>query len=192
MRKPDARQQSGGRPKPNTTKPNQKNHEQGKILTQGFAGRRVIQTCTNLKTSLTGNANFPTPTPTLIAFGGVLTNAQTKLTAADTAQAAAKQATMDKDTAMGALQAMAMQLAGYVDLTANGNETMILKRGPERARRQDAAVRAKPSRQPLADGGRQRGFAGRALGSELQREKLRGAVERLTRSRPRASSRRTR
>jgi hypothetical protein len=89
----------------------------------------VIQVCTNLKTSLSGNASFPTPTPTLTIFGGVLTNAQTKLTAPDTEQMIAKQATMDQDSAMDGLRGMAMQLARYVDVTANGNESMITSAG---------------------------------------------------------------
>jgi hypothetical protein len=36
---------------------------------------------------------------------------------------------MNKDSTMDGLRAMAMQLAGYVDLTANGNESMILSAG---------------------------------------------------------------
>ena len=89
----------------------------------------AIQTCTNLKTALTGNANFPTPPVTPVAFGALITTAQNKLTASDNAAAASKQAPADKDTAIAVMAAAANQLAGYVDLTANGDESMILIAG---------------------------------------------------------------
>ncbi len=86
----------------------------------------AIQTCNSLKTALTGNANFPSPPVTLAAFGTLIATAQTKLTAADTAAQTAMQATTDKDTAIGAMVTAANQLAAYVDLTANGDESKIL------------------------------------------------------------------
>ena len=89
----------------------------------------VIQECTNLKTALTGNANFPTLPVSLATFGTKITSAQAKLTASDNAAALSKQATADKDTEIAALIAMAMQLVGYVDLTANGDESKILSAG---------------------------------------------------------------
>jgi hypothetical protein len=89
----------------------------------------AIQTCNNLKTALTGNANFPTPPVTLAAFGTAITTGQTKLTTAENAQATAKQATADKDLAIAAMAGMAMQIVGYVDTTANGDESKILSAG---------------------------------------------------------------
>ncbi len=96
---------------------------------KGVPDVQVLQTCTDLKTALTGNANFTTPTPTLTVFGAKITSAQTKLTAADNAQAAAKLATADKDAELDGLRALAMQLVGYIDLTANGDEAKILSAG---------------------------------------------------------------
>lgn len=89
----------------------------------------TLQTCNNLKTALTGNANFTTPTPSLASFNTAITTAQTKLTASDNAAAASKQATADKDSAMAALAGLAMQLVAYVDLTAAGDESKILSAG---------------------------------------------------------------
>ena len=89
----------------------------------------IIQQCTNIKTALTGNASFSTPTPTLTAFGTFITTAQTKLTVSDNAQTASKQATADKDAAIAALLAAASQLATYVDLTAGGDESKIMSAG---------------------------------------------------------------
>jgi len=101
----------------------------------------TIQTCNNLKTALTGNANFTTLPVTLTAFGTQITLAQTKLTASDNAAAASKQATADKDVAIEALKAMAMQIVGYVDLTANGDESKILSAGlPVRATKAPQSV----------------------------------------------------
>ncbi len=101
----------------------------------------VIQQCTNIKTAMTGNATFTTPTPTLTAFGTLITTAQTKLTASDNAQVASKQATSDKDSAIAALLAAASQLATYVDLTAAGDETKIMSAGMNvRAQRTPSAT----------------------------------------------------
>jgi hypothetical protein len=100
-----------------------------KFSFKDMSDTEAIQACLNLKTALTGNVNFPTPPVLPPALGTKITSAQAKLTAADNAQAASKQATADKDAEMDVLKAMAMQDIGYVDLTANGNESMILSAG---------------------------------------------------------------
>jgi hypothetical protein len=87
---------------------------------------QVIQQCNNIKTALTGNASFTTPSPSLASFGTALATAQVKLTAAENAQLAAQQAMVEKDNAILALVALAMQLAGYVEQTAAGDEAKIL------------------------------------------------------------------
>lgn len=113
-------------PLPLTTK---KKMAKVKFTLSGVPDGDAIQKCSDLKTALTGNATFPTPPVTLAAFGTLITTAQTKLTAADNAAAVAKQATADKDTAIAALAAAANQIAAYVDLTANGDESKILSAG---------------------------------------------------------------
>ncbi len=100
-----------------------------KFSLSGVPDGDTIQTCSNLKTALTGNANFTTPVPALTTFGTAITAAQTALTASDNAAAASKQATANKDAAIAALTALANQLVNYVDLTANGDETKILSAG---------------------------------------------------------------
>jgi len=109
--------------------PKRKNMAKVKFSLKDVPDGDVIQTCTELKTSLTGNANFPTPPVTLTAFGTQITASQTKLTASNNAAAASKQATADKDVSMDALKAIAMQIVGYIDNTANGDESMILSAG---------------------------------------------------------------
>jgi hypothetical protein len=100
-----------------------------KLNLNGLPDAQIIQQCTDIKTALTGNASFATPTPTLTAFGTLITTAQTKLSASDNAQTTAKQTTADKDTAIAALLAAVSQLATYVDLTAAGDEGKIRSAG---------------------------------------------------------------
>ena len=96
---------------------------------RGLSDLGIIQQCLNIKTAMTGNATFATPTPTLIAFGTLITTTQTKLTAADAAQLASKQATADKDAAIEELLAGVKQLADYVSMTANGDGVKIQSAG---------------------------------------------------------------
>ena len=100
-----------------------------KMNFRGLSDLGIIQQCLNIKSALTGNADFTTPTPTLTAFGTLITTAQTKLTAADAAQQAAKLATAEKDEAIAALLAAVKQLADYVSMTAAGNGVKIQSAG---------------------------------------------------------------
>lgn len=111
---------------PTTTK---KKMAKVKFTLSGVPDGDAIQTCSDLKTALTGNANFTSLPVPLATFGTLIGTAQTKLTASDNALAASKQATADKDTAIAAMVAAAMQEVGYVDLTANGDESKILSAG---------------------------------------------------------------
>ena len=114
-----------------------------KFSLSGVPDGDAVQSCNSLKTALTGNANFPTPPITLAAFGTLIATAQTKLTAADTAAQASMQATTEKDNAIGDMAAAANQLAAYVDLMANGDESKILSAG--------LSVRAARSPQSVPD-----------------------------------------
>jgi hypothetical protein len=66
-----------------------------------------------------------------LAFGTLITTAQTALTTSDNAASAAKQATVDKDNAFIALLAGVDQLATYVQLTSTGDKAKILSAGFE-------------------------------------------------------------
>ena len=112
-----------------------------KFSLSGVPDGDAVQTCNSFKTALTGNANFPSPPVTLAAFGTLIATAQTKLTASDTAWQVSMQATTDKDNAIGDMAAAANQLAAYVDLMANGDESKILSAGLSvRAARQPQSV----------------------------------------------------
>ena len=112
-----------------TPQPARKLMAKVKLNLRGLSDAQVIQQCTNIKTAMTGNANYTTPVPTLTAFGTLITAAQTKLTSADNAQITAKQATADKDLALDALRTGVATLATYVDLTSAGDESKILSAG---------------------------------------------------------------
>jgi len=96
---------------------------------KGLSETQTVQRCLSIKTALTGNVDFTTPSPTLPAFGTLITTAQTALTASDNAVSAAKQATVDKDNAFIALLAGVDQLATYVQLTSTGVKAKILSTG---------------------------------------------------------------
>ena len=70
------------------------------------------------ETAVTGNANFTTLLPPATAFTSVRAAYATALGAFNTAQAAAKLATTNKDTARAALEAALTQRGNYVELTA--------------------------------------------------------------------------
>jgi len=70
-------------------------------------------------TAITGNANFATPLPSAANFTAALTPYQTALGNFNTAQAAAKLATTNKDTARAALENVLTARGNYVELTAS-------------------------------------------------------------------------
>ena len=120
---------------------NKKRMAKVKLNMKGLSDLQTIQQCVSIKTALTGNADFTTPTPTLTAFGTLITSSQNALTAMDNAVSAAKQATVDKDNALVALLAGVDQLATYVQLTSAGDEAKILSAGfTVRAPRKPAGV----------------------------------------------------
>src|SRR6478752_5614407 len=82
-----------------------------------------------IKTSMTGNANFTTPNPTLTALGTLITTATTKLAAYNAAQAAVATALSDRDTALLALRGGLTQEAAYVENITGGDRVKIESAG---------------------------------------------------------------
>ena len=70
------------------------------------------------QTVMTGNANFTTPLPAAAAVATAVTAYSTALANFNTAQAAAKLATTNKDTARTVLENILTQRGNYVELTA--------------------------------------------------------------------------
>jgi hypothetical protein len=70
------------------------------------------------ETAMTGNPNFTTPLPPVTEFTSVRAAYAAALGTFNTAQAAAKLATTNKDTARAALESALTQRGNYVELTA--------------------------------------------------------------------------
>jgi hypothetical protein len=89
----------------------------------------VASVAGQIKTAMTGNANFTTPNPTLVAIGALIVTALAKIAAQKAAVLAAKQATDDRDAAVTALKVALTQLGSYVENTSGGNSVIIQSAG---------------------------------------------------------------
>ena len=95
----------------------------------GLTPDGVVSLANQIKTAMTGNANFTTPNPTLTSVGTLITTATAKVAAQKAAQAAAKQATDDRDAAIDALSVALTSLASYVENTSGGDAVKIESAG---------------------------------------------------------------
>jgi hypothetical protein len=100
-----------------------------KLNLDRLSDEQLIQRAKDIKTALTGNANFTTPTPALAAVGTLITTAETKLGSSNAAQQAAKQATTEKNVAMDALRFALNDWGTYVQLTSGGVPEKIQSAG---------------------------------------------------------------
>ena len=94
---------------------------------RGF--EEILTLANNIRTAMTSNANFATPTPTLTAFGALITAAQTKLAEFTAAQQNALTKTSERNDAFNALEAGLTQLAGYVEAASGGDAAKIQSAG---------------------------------------------------------------
>jgi len=79
--------------------------------------------------AMTGNPNFTTPTPALASVTTALTAFNTATADFVAATNAARLATVEKDNARLAVEALLTQLAGYVEAASAGDEAKILTAG---------------------------------------------------------------
>lgn len=86
---------------------------------------------TNIKTAMTGNANFTTPNPTLIAYGTVITTLTTKNAAVLTLESQLAAAITDRDAAELAYDAATTQLASYAENVTAGDPVKLQSGGFE-------------------------------------------------------------
>ena len=84
-----------------------------------------IQLAKDIRTGMTGNANVPTPNPTLIALGALTTTAETKLTVVNALEEQLKAARLDLANALIALDAGLTQEAAYVQDVTGGDAVKI-------------------------------------------------------------------
>jgi hypothetical protein len=79
--------------------------------------------------SLTGNANFPAPQPTLAQITDAINDLQNAANTAQKARQAAKTATSEQETKEDTLDQLITQLGGHVESVSGGDETKILSAG---------------------------------------------------------------
>ena len=77
------------------------------------------------KTGLTGNANFTTPNPTLVAFGALITAAETKIDAYEVLKGAAETGLAERDVAVAALRSGYSLLGDYIQNASGGDRVKI-------------------------------------------------------------------
>jgi len=82
-----------------------------------------------IKTKLTGNANFPTPTPTVAAYTALIATATTKHAEWTDAQQLGKTKTVERADAFAASDAATTQLAGFVEAASGGDAAKIESAG---------------------------------------------------------------
>ena len=85
-------------------------------------GKKVIQ-------MMTGNTNFTTPNPTLVAVQAQVDALETAKTNADAAKATSKQMTAIQNQEEDKLDAMLIKEASYVEVTADGDVAVIESAG---------------------------------------------------------------
>jgi hypothetical protein len=111
----------GGPPFTNMAKP--------KLNLDRLNPEEVVALGLTVKTALTGNAAFATPNPALAALGTLITTAQTKIAACNTARAAWQTAGNDRDVAVEALKAGLRAEAAYVENVSGGDAVKIQSAG---------------------------------------------------------------
>jgi hypothetical protein len=89
----------------------------------------ILTLANGIRTAMTSNANFTTPTPALTALGALITTAQTKLADYTAAQDTLNTKLSERDAAFGALAAGLTQLAGYVEAASGGDAAKIKSAG---------------------------------------------------------------
>jgi hypothetical protein len=79
--------------------------------------------------ALTGNSNFPTPSPALTAITTSINDLDAAFAGAQIARQAAKEKTSTQNEKEDALDQLIAKLAAYVESIAGGNEALILSAG---------------------------------------------------------------
>lgn len=100
-----------------------------KLNQDGLNPEDLVALAIQIKTAMTGNANFTTPNPTLIVLAALIATTQAKIAAYNSAVAAAQSALTERDAAVDALRAGLRQEGSYVDNIANGSAVIIQSAG---------------------------------------------------------------
>jgi hypothetical protein len=100
-----------------------------KLALKGLTRDQLADKGDTIKTALTGNANFPTPNPTLTAIGTAVTTLRTDIAAINSTKAAAATAVAIGDASADALIGLLTQAGAYVQTTSAGDPVKIQSAG---------------------------------------------------------------
>jgi hypothetical protein len=89
----------------------------------------LVALANTIKTSMTGNASFGTPNPTLVLFGTKITDATAKINTYNASMTASQAALADRDGSLAALRQSMSQLAAYVENASGGDAAKIESAG---------------------------------------------------------------
>ena len=101
-------------------------------------------------TALTGNTNFPTPSPALTAVTTAVNETEAAAADAQQARQTAKEKTSIQNQKEDALERLIVQLASYVESVAGDDEQLILSAGMDTRARSIAATESPAQPQGLA------------------------------------------
>jgi hypothetical protein len=100
-----------------------------KLAMGNMSPQEVTDLATRIVTMMTGNANFPTPNPTLASITTQKNTTNTSITTQETTKATAEAATITRDANVASLKALLSQLANYVENASGGDAAKIESAG---------------------------------------------------------------
>ncbi len=126
---------------------------QVKLELSSMTNEEVIAFAQTIVTSITGNANFATPNPSLANLAAAITNAQTKVNNANNKRQQSENATIQANVAIGSLKDGLTLEGSYVQNESGGDPDIITSSGiPIRDERAPKPVPAKVSDLSLTQG----------------------------------------
>ena len=100
-----------------------------KLSLSSLTPDQLVALANTIKTQMTGNANFPSPVPTLAALGTQITTTTAGITAYNAIKTSEKAALATRDAGVAALSSLLAQLATYVDFASGGDPVKIESAG---------------------------------------------------------------
>jgi hypothetical protein len=96
-----------------------------KLSLRTLAPDELVSLANAIKTALTGNAKFPSPNPTLVAFAALITALVNAINAYNTAVDTEKTALANRNAAIEALRTALTQLMAYVESLATSDADVL-------------------------------------------------------------------
>lgn len=100
-----------------------------KLNLNGLSIADLLQRAADIKTAMTGNANFATPIPTLTSIGTLITALTNTNNTYESGLITQKTNLTNRDNAAAALVAALSQLGGYVEAASAGDDAKIQSAG---------------------------------------------------------------